>query len=303
MSIRIIRVLQVFMASIFLFIAWALARHGNGASIMPALFGILPIIVFEYQIRGIRKAGEKVKASIAACAKSVFEASATIREGYDIDATTTMAAFNPLMREPNNGAAFTTEGKFRGARVSVASHVSLVGRQFGEFHHTYSHVLVDVLGLEKSFRITRERAGTKLSKAIGVTKDVSVGDKAFDDMFVVEADDDLARAVLDDSIRERIMQVQSKVGNVSNDLGAVGGMNILLTNRGLALRWPGAIDPRLARLFRDLLIDMRERMLSFENRKAARVAENATGYRVSADEPSAAPAGEEAEVVGARNRV
>ena len=48
----------------------------------------------------------------------------------------------------------------------------------------------------KTFRVTRERVSSKLGKALGATNDVKTGDQAFDDLFVIDTDEKLARAVL-----------------------------------------------------------------------------------------------------------
>ena len=89
--------------------------------------------------------------------------------------------------------------------------------------------------------------------------------------------------MLDDSIRERIMQLQSKLQLVSQDYGH-GTMSIILTKHGLAIRWPGEIDLPLATFIRDLLLlDMRERLLAHADREAHVRVEAGVGYRVAGD--------------------
>jgi len=79
---------------------------------------------------------------------------------------------------------------------------------------------------------------------------------------------------------------------VSQDFGP-GTMSVILTHHGLALRWPGEIDPPLAAFIRDLLVDMRQKMLAHVDRKARVVAED-VAYRVAADAmPEAAAADED----------
>jgi len=86
--------------------------------------------------------------------------------------------------------------------------------------------------------------------------------------------------------------LQAQVSKVSQDYGH-GGMSILLSNRGLALRWPGDIDPPLAQFIRDLLLDIRERMLAYENKKAIRIAGETTGYRIAGEREAPAEVVEE----------
>jgi hypothetical protein len=291
------RVMQLLLTGIFglagLGVAVSALVSGHvgaaAAGLVPLVMAVVFYGIFEIQIRSFARAGAEVRKAIEACSRSVFEAPGRLLEGYDLDATTTSALVAGFAREANNDAAFTTEGAYRDAKVSVASHVSVVGRQMGEFHHTYSHVLVDVLGLDRPFRISREGAAAKVAKAMGAMTDVSVGDEGFDKTFMVGTDDAFAKAVLDDGIRRRLLELQSKVKNVSIDSG-VGCMSVTLTKKGLALRWPGDITPELAIFIRDLLLDMRANMLAYENRTAARVGAEATagaGYRLAVDDEEA----------------
>lgn len=254
--------------------------------LVPLLIGAVPIGILEMQLRAIEQAGEVIRANISEIARSVFDAPGEVRPGYDLSVTSPATAAFVAAFDTDKG--FTTDGTFRGARVSVGSHVSVAGRQVGEMQHTYSHVVVDMLGLEKPFAIRKEGVGARLGRAIGIVKDATVGDETFDEMFVVEADDELARAVLDESIRERLVTLQKRVPLVSSEIGP-GGMRLVLTRHGLALRWPGDITPDLASYVRDLLLDMREKMLAYESRKAVRVEGAATGYRIAED-----PANEQA---------
>ena len=299
MSTRMKRFLQLFFAGVFGVVGLSFIVGGfMRGTPMAALGGIVPLVMaaafywlFERQIRSYAQAGAAVKASIEACAKSVFDAPGPVTEAYDLHATTTSALVAGFAYEATNNAAFTTEGTFRDARVSVASHVSVMGRQLGEFHHTYSHVLVDMLGLNRPFKLSREGAAAKLAKAVGGMTDATVGEEDFDKTFIVGTDPAFAKAVLDESIRKRLLHMQSQVKNVSIDSG-VGCMTLVLTKKGLALRWPGEMTPELAIFTRDLLLDMRANMLAYENRSAARAGAEATsgstGYRVAADEEPAA---------------
>ncbi len=289
MSTQVKRFFQLFLTGIFAVsgIGWLVSAFRMGsvplaiASVVPFFLSALFFSVMELQRRSFARSAAAVKEAITACSTSVFDSPGRVVPGYDLDATLTSQLWGGLFREPDNDAAFTTEGRHGDVKVSVASHVSVLGRQFGESHHTYSHVLVDVLGLTRPFAITRERLGAKLVKAVGASSDVQVGDKAFDDTFLVATDEALARDVLDESIRSRLMALQAQVKNVSSDMG-VGGMVVVLTDRGLALRWPGDLTPELAAHVRDLLFDLQERLLAHENRLAVRVGTAAAGgYRVA----------------------
>jgi hypothetical protein len=253
---------------------------------------ILPIMLFvfaaatvgtmEVQIRSLRSKGARVRKEIDAIAARVFDRPAAVRPGYDLSVTMP-AATASFVSTFDAGTGFTTAGEFRGVSVSVASHVSRVGRQLGEMSHVYSHVVVDVLGADTRFVLTRQGAAAVLGRVSGVTRDVKVGDDAFDAMWNVDADEGLARAVLDPSIRARLMELKSRVSLVSQEWGP-GGMSVILTSHGLAIRWPGEFNVEFAVAIRDLLIDMRTRMLAHLDRVARGAQGAEVGYRVYAEQ-------------------
>ena len=99
-----------------------------------------------------------------------------------------------LVTNMSADAGFTTDGEFATvSRVSVASHASTAGRQIGELSHVYSHVVVDVMGVNARFFLTRQGAGAAIARAAGAITDVTVGDAAFDAMWNVHADEAVAR--------------------------------------------------------------------------------------------------------------
>jgi hypothetical protein len=270
---------------------------GIAASVPAAIvFGAVMMLLaglavgrIEMQIRGVKAKGARVREMMDAVAREVFDAPAEVRPGYDLSVTAGAAAARVAAMETDVG--FTTDGQCKGVRVSVASHASALGRQMGELSHVYSHVVVDVLGCTAKFRLSNEGVASRIGRVAGVTEDAKVGDESFDASFAIDADTELARDVLDESIRKRLLELRSQVSRVSQDFG-VGTMSVILTSHGLALRWPGEIDPAFAKHIRDLLLDMRTRLLAHEDRKAARAAKG-TGYRVVEGEPL--PAEEESE--------
>lgn len=297
-GMRLQRVMQIVIGSLFgvsalglLAVAVARAPVDGPKVFLPPLvaaaIGAMAVGLFQLQFRGLRKKGEAVRASVDACAARVFDAPGAVRPGYDLSVTMTpgMAAW---VSGVDSDVGFTTEGQHRGARVSVASHVSVAGRQMGEFSHVYSYVCVDVLGATEPFYLTKQGAFSAVTNATGLSHDVKIGDAAFDAAWNVSADPALAKDVLDDSIRARLAELRARVPSVSMDM-AQGTMSVILTKSGLAIRWPGPMPPELAIFMRDLLLDMRERILAHLDRRAARAgAGQVEGYRVVADE--AAPA-------------
>ena len=257
---------------------------GPQVLILPIMLFVLmalPAGMIEMQFRSLKRKGARVREAIDAIAPRVFDQPAPVQPGYDLSVTMP-AGMASLVTAFDAGDGFTTSGVFRGVSVSVASHVSRVGRQLGELNHVYSHVVVDVLGATPTFALTRQGAGSFVGKMAGVTRDVKIGDEAFDARWMINSDEPLARAVLDDSIRARLTEMRSKVTLVSQDWGP-GGMSVILTRHGLAIRWPGEMSPELAVYVRDLLIDMRTRMLAHLDRVARETQGAGAQYRVFAD--------------------
>ncbi len=241
-------------------------------AVVSALVFSIPILILRYQLNRLKQAGARIRANLEAIAKECFDSPANVRDGYDLSVTMPEGPA-ALVSSVDTQIGFTADGTFGGARVSIASHESVAGRQGGEMSHTYS--------------LKREGLGSRLKRAIGASSDVQTGDQAFDETFVVTADDALARYVLgDESVRARLLHLQSQVSTVSSDVGT-GGMSIFASKHGLALRWPGDISPKLAKLARDLLLDMRARSLRHEEQKA--VAQGQGTYRVATGLDEAPP--------------
>jgi hypothetical protein len=265
----------------------SLVRLGHGGDVGGGLVVSAVMLImaaftfgmFEVQIRTLRKKGDQVRKNVEAIAAQVFDSQALVRPGYDMSVTS--GAMGGMMTQMETDVGFTADGSCGGVRVSVASHASTLGRQIGELSHVYSYVVVDMKGLETRFRLSKEGAGSVLTRAVGMTSDAKVGDAAFDGTWSVDCDEAMAREVLDEAVRAALMDLQSKVKLVSQDFG-VGTMSVIVTNHGLALRWPGDIDPPLATFIARLLLDMRGKILAFHDRKAARGGAEQT-YRVVAD--------------------
>ena len=275
--VKITRFLQVFLASVGLIGLVAMLplvikrwdAAGPSVLILPIITLVvlgIPVGITALPLRTMRAKGARVRAAIEAIAAGAFDRPAAVKPGYDLSVTmpASSASFVAAM---DNGAAFTTAGEYRGVSASIASHVSRVGRQFGEMSHVYSHVVVDVRGATPRFSLMRQGAGALVARMAGLVTDVKIGDDAFDAMWNIDADEGLARAVLDPSIRARLTEMKSRVRLVSQEWGA-GGMTLLLTRHGLALRWPGDFNLELALYIRDLLLDMRALLLAHLDRDA-----------------------------------
>lgn len=265
------------------------------AALAPAVVGLVVWARLTTLVKTAREAARVAREGVAASAKATFDAPADVRSGYDHEATNT----GPLMmrmKTDDPETAFTAVGRFGDINVAIGSHVSILGRQNDESHHTYSQVIVDVLGLDKPFRLTHEFVTARLGKHLGTLQDIDLGDAEFDAAFLLASDDEFCRAVLDESIRKRLLSLQADAKKVSVQMG-VGNLSVLLSKRGLALHWPGEMTPERAVEIRDLLVDMRANMLAHQNRAAMRLAAEAGagGYRIAAEEARETAADEDGE--------
>lgn len=254
------------------------------AALALAVVGLVVRARLATLVKTAREAARRARQAVASSAKAAFDAPAEVRLGYDHEATNT----GPLMmrmKTDDPETAFTAVGRVGDINVAIGSHVSILGRQEDEPHHTYSQVVVDVLGLDKPFRLTHEFVTARLGKHLGTLQDLELGDAEFDAAFIVESDEELCRAVLDESIRKRLLSLQADARKVSVQMG-VGNLSVVLSKRGLALHWPGEIGPERAVEIRDLLVDMRANMLAHQNRAVMRLAAEAGagGYRIAAEE-------------------
>jgi hypothetical protein len=265
--VRVLRWFGLVMSSLFalggvLAIAAALTREGKnqGPAItigaMLLFVGLGGIIVLQLQVRSVRKAHERIRGTMTAIAGGAFDAPARVGEGYD--GAWLIGPFGALSTA-YDGANFTVaEGTARGARVTIASHPSVVGRQMFETCHVYSYVAVDAPGAVGPFRLDEQAGGTKLIASIAGARDVEVGDPVFDRTFLVDADQAVATRILDAGLRARLVSLRGQVPLVSQDFGA-GRMALALNAGNLVIRWPGELSLDFAVALRDLLLDLRAR--------------------------------------------
>ena len=89
---------------------------------------------------------------------------------------------------------------------------------------------------------------------------VDLEDPAFAKAWLVHSEPGFAKRVLDGSVRLRLLELREQVKKVSQDY-AQGRMSLRLDSRGLIVRWPGELDANFAGFMRDLLMDMRGKMV------------------------------------------
>jgi hypothetical protein len=235
--------------------------------------------------RQLAERGAPVRGGLESLAKTFFDSPGELSDGYDSSVTDPATTIT----RQDSDLGWTAVGTCGGARVAIASLISELGREQGESWHTYSYVCVDLQGLDVWFHMTRPELGLLLGRH-DPKNEAKIGEPAFDEAWNILANEDVARAVLDDSVRARLGELRIAVSDVSQYVGA---MTILASRHGLALRWPGELTPERAAFIRDLLLDMRRNLLLHVSRQAAQAAAPpAVAYRV-ADEP-AEPLDEEA---------
>jgi hypothetical protein len=232
------------------------AAYGMGAVLI--VMGGFTIAILLIQARSLRQAQERVHRTIVDVAARAFDAPPRVVDGYD-----GAWLIGPLggMSTLYDGKNFTmAEGTARGARLIVASHPSVAGRQMFEQCHVYSYVAVDAPGVSTPFRLSEQAAGTKFIASVVGSRDVEIGDPAFDQTFLIDSDAAFAARVLDPGLRARLIALRAQVRLVSQDFGA-GRMTLALNGGSLVLRWPGELSVDFTIGLRDLLLDLRARFL------------------------------------------
>lgn len=232
----------------------------------PALGAIPPLVAaaiciasFEWQIRVMRRKSARTRATLEEIARRLLEGG-TVVDGVDPNVGRS-TLLRDYVRAIDYGKGATAEGRAFGARWSYVSWVSTAGRQFMEFSHVYSRVVVDAMGAQAPFRVSHRN----LVKTLLAGSAVPLGDAAFDAVFRVDGDADLARAVLDDGAREMLVRLEA----ASQGVSMYHLLNVELLPQGLVLHWPGELTPELAQSLRDLLFHLRGRLLAHLDRRAA----------------------------------
>jgi hypothetical protein len=246
------------MASVYLSMP---ARRGPllGIAVFNGALAIIAYGVFQVQFRAVRKATERVRASMGAIAGKLFDAPVPVLDRYD--GSELIGPWGGMSRGLDGDTWSAAEGDWKGARLLVASHPSVVGRQMFEMYHVYSYVVVDVPGVKQPFTVTEEAGafGNLFTGASNAPK-VEFEDPAFEKAWLVHSEPGFAKRVLDGSVRLRLLELREQVKNVSQDF-AQGRMSLRLDSRGLIVRWPGELNAHFAGFMRDLLMDLRGKML------------------------------------------
>ena len=261
---RILRIAFTILLSIpvALFLVAALLHPEKAGGLLAG--AIVPLFLiaamnlsFYLMRRAFLSAQARLLTGMREIAARAFDAPGQARD--DFDGAPLLGGFGDFIRIMDGARWPAAEGTSRGAHVLVTSHASYAGRQMFEAYHVYSYVAVDVPGFGGTFRLT-ERSKI-VNFLLPGARDVKIGDPAFEAGWVVDADENVARAALTDAVRARLVDLRSKVGLVSIDF-AQGRMTVGMTPRGLTLRWPGELTVELTDFIRDVLLDMRAGLMT-----------------------------------------
>jgi hypothetical protein len=150
-----------------------------------------------------------------------------------------------------------------GAIFSLRSVIQLDRRDAADEQLTLSRMAVDVGGVNAHFRISRHGMGSQLGKSMGIVRDTLTGDAQFDEEFRVDANADLARAVLDEDTRRMLWSLQ---GVIDREDHTWPELKIRLEQGALCAEFKGEFTPEIVALSKDLLLHLRARIVAWADK-------------------------------------
>lgn len=266
------------------FVAMLATTHTTAGRIGAGAF-IAALTLFWYFIsrtydRQVAARALSVKEEVEALAKTLFDVPAAVETDYD----PSVAAPANAQPKADSPTGCTTSGTCDGVKVSTGSRAYLLADQPGMVFRAESYVCVDLQGLDVWFYLVEQGA-----KSAG-PYETTIGDARFDEAWAIFAQPHVARAVLDESIRERLGELRARARQLGVNEN-LEKLSVFASPRGLALRWPDTLDEEHATFIRDLLLDMRKNILHHADALAAQTGAAANaggGYRVAAHPEEAA---------------
>jgi hypothetical protein len=245
---RTLRVVELLVVGVFVGIGVVVvARGGGAAALIPFLLAAIAVTMFELRLRGFRRSVASARASIAALAKTAFDAEAEMRE-LAADAHLELLASNPAFARSfaRRAVRFDVEGTIAGERTELGTAV-VPGR---DFDVRISYARVD--GPQVSFRAMSRGPATSVSRLAMKTHPVKTGDAAFDHAWVVDGDERVCRAILDEEVRSALMRLHAQ-------LGFAQVASVESTPTGVVVRRPGELGRAEAEEARALAVAVRDR--------------------------------------------
>jgi hypothetical protein len=251
--------IQELLISGFFILAGAALLVAKGAPALPiglgAIgFGLIAVLMFELYLRKLRSVAAQTRTQLAAVAQQALDAPVAVNaqpNPHFAELAFSSRLGRRLMMPTS--VPLWIDGSAQGQRLGIGIAVSLGKNTFTKFTHSY--MVADAKGTSTLFRVlTNNRLG-KMVRHGATQHPAATNDPAFDQLWIVDADESLAHAVLDGGARQALVQLASSFSQ--SELASVE-----LLPQGLVLRWPRPVTPATAQSMRDLVGGMRDRLVA-----------------------------------------
>jgi len=248
--LRYVRVLEVVIPGFFALIGVVLLASGKPAGLVFVGFALLAVLAFEWRLRAHRRTLARVRGGLEEVGRRAFDAPVAVADrapGEHVERVAANKMFASMLAR--RSARMFLHGRWQGRDVELGTAV-IAARDFDQLV-SYACVL-DPRPLG-SFRAMTRGAVSRVAR-IGMDKHpVATGDEAFDDAWVVDTDEATCRAVLDEGIRAKLVELRAQVPRL-------GVASIEATADGLVVRFPGELSAEWAANLRDLAFTLHDRL-------------------------------------------
>jgi hypothetical protein len=252
-ALRVFRVLELVIPGFFVLfglLVFAAPHPQMGFALGLWGFAAFAVLMFELRFWGHRRTTARVRRGLGEVGQRDLEGSSAVVERGSDDFIEEIAANRALASLlAGRSTRLCVTGRWQGRDLEIGTAV-VAARDFDQ---KISYVCVHDRALRGPFRVMTRGAATSFSR-IGMEKSpVATGDTAFDDKWVVDANDALCRAVLDPPLRAQLLRLQQQ-------LSWMQVASVEATRFGLVLRWPGELSPEGAAYLRDLALAVHGRL-------------------------------------------
>ncbi len=251
---RLARVLEIAVVGLLVLagVAFLVASpaHRLGPSIVVWCMAGVGLVAFELRFAGHRRRVARVGATLRQIASRVLESPGPILDRSGDPFVRELAA-SPLLGSVMAGrtSALGVQGKAGGHDMEIGTAI-MAAR---DLDITMSYVRLPGLPASTALRVTTAGAPGAFGRTGAPGHQVATGDAAFDAKWAVDADESVARSLLDTDTRRHLLDLGAR-------LPRHGHASIETTRFGLLVRWPGELSEPLAGELRDVALAMQQRL-------------------------------------------
>lgn len=238
---------------------------GLAALLFFALMALLADVMFRRATRIFRSVVARATEAMQAAARELFdEGAAEVTDRWDDAVARRVFGVRAKARDGfTHFERLAIEGHHGGGAWQIASLV--IPTRNEPLYLAMSYVRVDVEGAEVVLRARHQTGFGRLARKLTGGRDVHLGDAAFDDEFLLEGDAALFREVFDESVRARLMELAA----VANKISVLRGLELEVADGSLVLHWPDELTAGQMCAIRDVLAQLRARLIAALGRRAA----------------------------------